>query len=109
VKEEKTVREASTAVIREVVQVWERARIPTKPQQHAIKKMESLFAEYKSLKKHKDRKTDTQKTNEDKFREKFDDLFDIAHAEAMTRITIEDDQQFLIAQRKREEEEQWQG
>lgn len=46
VKEKKTVREASTAVIREVVQFWERARIPTKPQQHAIKKMESLFGEY---------------------------------------------------------------
>lgn len=101
VKEKKTVKEASTAVIREVVQFWERARIPTKPQQHAIKKMESLFAEYKCLKKHKDRKTDTQRTNEDKFREKFDDLFDIAHAEAMTRITIEEDRQFLIAQREK--------
>ena len=101
VKEKKTVREASTAVIREVVQFWERARIPTKPQQHAIKKMESLFGEYKCLKKHKDRKTDTQRTNEDKFRDKFDDLFDIAHAEAMTRITIEEDRQFLIGQREK--------
>ena len=63
--------------------------------------MESLFTEYKCLKKHKDRKTDTQRTNEDKFREKFDDLFDIAHAEAMTRITIGEDRQFLIAQRKK--------
>lgn len=101
VKEKKTVREASTAVIREVVQFWERARIPTKPQQHAIKKMESLFGEYKCLKKHKDRKTDTQRTNEDKFCDKFDDLFDIAHAEAMTKITIEEDRQFLIGQRER--------
>ncbi|MEL6606429.1 MAG: hypothetical protein AAFP20_24820, partial [Cyanobacteria bacterium J06614_10] len=101
VQEKKTVREASTAVIREVVQFWERARIPTKPQQHAIKKMESLFEEYKCLKKHKNRKTDTQRKNEDKFREKFDDLFDIAHAEAMTRITIEEDRQFLIAQREK--------
>lgn len=101
VKEKKTVREASTAVIREVVQFWERARIPTKPQQHAIKKMESLFGEYKCLKKHKDRKTDTQRKNEDKFCDKFDDLFDIAHAEAMTKITIEEDRQFLIGQRER--------
>ena len=63
--------------------------------------MESLFAEYKSLKKHKDRMTDTQKKNADKFREKFDDLFDIARAEAMTGLTIKEDRQFLIAQREK--------
>ena len=29
------------------------------------------------------------------------ELFDIAHAEAMTKITIEEDRQFLIGQRER--------
>ena len=36
-------------------------------------------------------KVNKGKKRQDKFRDKLDDLFDIAHAEAMTRITIEED------------------
>ena len=51
----KTDRETSTAVLREVAQFWESARIQIKAQQNAIKNFESLYDEYKGLKCHKDR------------------------------------------------------
>ena len=71
--ENKTVREASTLVIHEVAQFWERAIVPIKPQQQAIKKLESLHDEYKRLKSHKNRTKNAQKNDETQFCEKFDD------------------------------------
>lgn len=97
----KTVRKASTLVINEVAQFWERAKVPIKPQHHAVKKLESLHDEYKRLKSNKNRKTNTQKSNEKQFSEKFNDLFDIAHAEALSKITIDEDRNFLMAQREK--------
>lgn len=37
--------------------------------------------------------------NEEEFVNKFDDIFDIAHTDALNIIKIESDKQFLIAQR----------
>lgn len=63
--------------------------------------MESVFAEWKGLLKHKSRISDTHKNKEHKFTDRLDDLFDIAHTEAMSLITIPQDKEFLLRQREK--------
>lgn len=43
----------------------------------------------------------TQQAKEIAFSSKLDDLFDIAHANALDMITIDEDRAFLIAQREK--------
>ena len=49
--------------------------------------------------KNKNRATETQKANEWKFIDSLVNLFDIAHANTMSMITLEEDREFLKAQR----------
>ena len=96
-----TNREASRLVVGEIEQFWEKARIPTKYEHNSIDKLEALYQSYRGLKRHRDRRTATTKSNEDLFCDKFDDLFDIAHERAMEMITIQEDKDFLVAQREK--------
>lgn len=98
----KTRHEASAYVTHKIEEYWmQKARIPTRATQHCQKKVEELFDEWRALKKNKGRKTDTQRKNEAEFCEDLDDLFDIAHADALTIIRNPQDSEFLIAQRKK--------
>jgi len=77
-KENKTVREAANETIDKIEEFWKRAFIPVHYKQHSVKKLETLFMQWKGLKKNSSRKTETQKKNEEQFTECFNDLFDIA-------------------------------
>lgn len=96
-----TIREASTMTVEKIEEFWNRARIPTRYKQDCIKKVEVLFQRWQSLKKNSARRTVTQKNNEEEFISCFDDLFDIAHADALNTILIEEDKAFLMAQREK--------
>lgn len=101
-KEKKTIREASTETVRQVQAIWMgNARIPVKPEQHSIKKLETLFQTWQNLKRLRNRKTPTQTCKQDAFIDELDNLFDIAHAEALQKIKIEEDRHFLLAQREK--------
>src|SRR5215469_11266488 len=80
---------------------WLQSRIPVKYRQDSIKKLEKLFVEWNNLKKSKGRRTGTQMNNEQTFLEKVENLFDIAHANAMAMITENEDKLFLEYQRKK--------
>ena len=81
--------------------IWtELARIPVKHQQHSIAKLELLFKLWKDLKRLRERKTPTQLEKVNQFSSGLDDLFDIAHADAMKLITLKEDKDFLTAQRE---------
>jgi hypothetical protein len=54
--------------------------------------------EWKGLQKHRHRTATAHKIKEDKFIERLDDLFDIAHADALTMISILRDRDFLLSQ-----------
>ena len=102
-KEKKTVREAATESVRQVQAIWVgKARIPVKPEQHSIKKLETLFQSWKYLKRLRTRKTPAQISKQEAFREALDNLFDIAHEKALQKIEIEEDRDFLLAQREKE-------
>ena len=101
-KEKKTIREASTETVRQVQAIWVgNARNPVKPEQHSIKKLETLFQTWQNLKHLRNRKTPTQTCKQDAFTDELDNLFDIAHAEALQKIQIEEDRHFLLAQREK--------
>jgi hypothetical protein len=78
---------------------WNKARIPTKERQHVISKVENLFGEWRKLLKGKYRRSLPQVQKETTFVEELDNLFDIAHADSMQLIKIEEDKAFLEAQR----------
>jgi hypothetical protein len=51
-----TVREASHSTTNDVLEVWAKARIPTRLKKHVVEKVECLFHEYDKLKKNKENK-----------------------------------------------------
>ena len=83
-----------------VEEFWARARNPTQHKGRAVKKVETLFDEWKRLKKNENRTSATQTGNEDAFKKRLENIFDIAQGDAMSLITIPEDRAFLLAQRE---------
>ena len=101
--QKQTVRDACHSAASDVLEVWEKAHIPTRLRKHVIDKIEGLFKEYDKLKKNKENKakrSEFLKAKEESWKAGLDELFDIAHAEALDLIVIEEDRQFLLAQRE---------
>lgn len=96
-----TIRQASATVIKETTVFWNKARIPMKDFQNCQSKIEKIFEQWRLLKKNKSRASATQKANENAFAKKLDDLFDLAHENALAMITIGEDRMFLLAQREK--------
>jgi hypothetical protein len=95
----KTIRDASREATAVVTAFWTKTGIPKRDSHHCIQKLEGVFTERKTLKKHKTRATDGRRTKEDKFLLRLDDLFDIAHANTLNLIKISEDRAFLLSQR----------
>lgn len=94
-------REAARLTIQEVVIFWEKAKIPTKHFKDCVVKLEKLYEEWRKLQKNANRsKSTAQNKKVEAFKSTHDDLFDIAHQDALTN-TVEEDKQFLLLQRKK--------
>jgi len=85
------IRTAATHTIERVEDLWACAKIPTKHHRDSVKKLEQLFGDWKGLKKNKSRHSKTQQANESKFLATIEELFDIAHADAMELIVTQED------------------
>lgn len=101
--EKHTVRDSSRQAIKgkAIREFWHKASIPIKAEQHCINKLESVFYEWKGLQKHKERLGEAQKRHEQEFVSRLDDLFDIAHQDALSLIQDPEDKAFLHKQRER--------
>jgi hypothetical protein len=97
--QEQTIRVSSTAVVKVVEKFWKKARPEVRQKQHSVTKLEQLFHIWGALKKNANRKTGTQIANEKTFVD-LDNLFDIACMDVLRKCTIEEDRQFLLAQRE---------
>jgi len=97
----KSIRESARTAIRQVSVFWDKAKIPLRPEQHAITQLEQLHEKWVKLKKNASRQSETQQANEKAFVDGLDDLFDMAHMDALNLIKIPEDREFLIAQRER--------
>jgi len=93
--------ESSHLVIDECMVFWRKPRIPTQYSSDYATKLKKLYENWRSLDKNKSRKTDTQAKRNKIFVEELDDIFDIAHANALNTIKIEEDKQFLLKQRQK--------
>jgi hypothetical protein len=80
---------------------WAKARIPTRQQYHIINKIKEHHRKWKDLQKAASRRTETQQLKEDAFSTGLDDLFDVAHVDALSLIKIAEDREFLLAQREK--------
>ena len=87
-----------------LLHIWEMARIITKAPAHVIEHMRKLHAEWQGLKKHANRNTAANLSSQNAFQDRLEDLFDIAHRDAMSLIKIEEDRLFLEAR----DPSQWQ-
>jgi len=100
-KSAKTKHDAAIGTTNEVIRFWEKARIPTRRIDHITEQLEELVQKWEGLKKNKARRTVTQVAKEEALMETFNDLFDVAHQDALAMITIVEDREFLIAQREK--------
>lgn len=103
-KQKQTVRESAHPTAKDVLDIWSKARIPTRLKKHVVEKVENMFKEWQNLKKNKENKakrSDSLKEREDTWMRNLDELFDIAHADALEMINIEADRQFLLGQRQK--------
>ena len=55
-----------------------------------------------SFKKNQKRNSANQLAKEDQFKASFDNLFDVAHKDALSLMAISEDREFLLAQREKE-------
>jgi len=99
-----TIRKSSAITITEIAKFWLKARLPIKDHQHCQTKLEKkVFDEWKLLNKNKGRTySTTQLSKEADFVSKLDDLFDVAHVNALTSPPVlQEDKDFLLAQREK--------
>ena len=93
--------ESAKLVIQEIVVFSQKASIPVRQKYNNIKKLESLYEEWRILQKHASGTTEVNKKKQECFANGLDDLFDIAHMDALDIIKIEMDRQFLLSQREK--------
>jgi len=98
--EQLEVKTAATTVVREVLHIWEKARIPTAEERTIISKLERKVEQYRSILKGKSRQSTPQLRKEEEFQASLNDLFDIGHVEVLEFIKIPEDREFLQAQRE---------
>lgn len=95
-----SVRESANLAIRECVIFWEKARIPIKAIPNCVKKLLDKYTLWKKLQKNCKKSLDIYRTRENDFENDLDNLFDIAHADALVIMKIEEDKIFLKLQRE---------
>ncbi|GBO29689.1 hypothetical protein AVEN_262775-1 [Araneus ventricosus] len=95
-----SIRESANLVVRECLIFWERARIPTRATPHCVEKIMKMNNYWRNLQKSACRRSETQEENERNFISDLNNLFDIAHANALEIIKIVEDRKFLLSQRE---------
>ena len=76
-----------------VLKAMVRAKQPLWPAQPLGTASASLLNEWRGLRKSKTKKSSTQAEKETAFKDKFADLLGMAHADALERLTIDEDTQ----------------
>jgi hypothetical protein len=80
---------------------WNKAQITTRELQRCIEKLEALYKEWRNLQNDAKKTTEYYVKKNSLFVSKLNDLFDVTHANALELISLEEDKQFLINQRKK--------
>lgn len=94
-----TIREAATYTSEEVIGYWNKSRIPHRDKKHVITEIEKIYKSWRTLSKHKFRKSAKNLENQAEFQTRLKTLFDISHKNAMSMIKNPEDKIFLENQR----------
>lgn len=86
--------------IRECIIYWEKARIPTKSFPNCVKKLVTLYQVWRNLQKNAKKVQDVFVQRRQEFVVNLNNLFDIAHADVLQLIKINEDRIFLERQRE---------
>lgn len=92
------VNESARLVVDEVLQFWNRARLPSLSEDNCFKKLKKLYDDLRNVQKNSKSKYETCQQKVNSFKADLDMLFDVAHLEALQLITDEEDKQFLLKQ-----------
>jgi len=93
--------DSASLVIEECIVFWKKARIPIQVTHRCKAKLIKLYEEWKGILKNKNKTNQTFKQKEQLFSDSMNDLFDIAHQDALTMIRIQEDKLFLLKQREK--------
>ncbi|KAK0052258.1 hypothetical protein Bpfe_018341 [Biomphalaria pfeifferi] len=91
--------ETVTVTVREVCEIWARARVPSAEERNIIHKLKLLVDKHRTVCRNKTCGGTAQMARESNFEADMNGLFDIAHHDAMNLIKIEEDRVFLADQR----------
>lgn len=81
---------------------WQQARIPIREEHKCVEKLVKLYDKWKIIQKTvPGKRSSSQKEAAESFLNSLDDLFDIATADALEKIRIAEDREFLEMQRKK--------
>lgn len=94
-----SVKQKANYVYDEIIQLWQKAKIPVESKQNSIHKLQNLYETSRSLNKSSKRVSVIEKTTQ--FADNLDNLFDIAHHNAFHLIKDSSIQEFLRNQRKK--------
>lgn len=94
-------KESTSKVVDEVLNCWRKAHIPAISTKYVSDRIIKLHGEWKKLQKNSKRERDTQKRNEFDFCNNLDDLFDVAHSNALETIACPQIKQILLQQREK--------
>lgn len=95
-----SARESAKLAIDAMVVFWKQARIPVREEHKCVDKLMKLYEKWKVIQKTTaSKRSDAQKKAAASFVENLDDLFDIATADAVQTMKIEEDKEFLKMQR----------
>ncbi|GBM75769.1 hypothetical protein AVEN_7009-1 [Araneus ventricosus] len=94
-----TVNERANLAIRECIIFWRKARMPTKSLPDCMRKLVNVYQVWRDLQKNAKKLQDVFKRRQQEFVSNSDNLFGIAHADALQLMKIEDR---MLLQRQRE-------
>lgn len=98
--EKQTLVSAANSVIAEVEPFWAKARIPTLTSKSAARKLLAIYSRWQTLQRSRKRSGPTDEAARRAFTKSLGDLFDVAHDNALTLIALQEDRDFLLAQRE---------
>ncbi|XP_063868853.1 uncharacterized protein LOC135104954 [Scylla paramamosain] len=93
-----TKSESVNAVVEAVFSFWTEAQIPTTTLFYTKKKLKDLVTKYEGLKKNCQCNSEMQRMKEQMFCDDLDELFDVAHKDALIMMKNEEERDFLLSQ-----------
>lgn len=97
-----SAKDSAKLTIDAVLIFWQQARIPTRRDDKCCEKLLKIYEEWKPFgKKDETNLSNVLKKKIDTFTNDLDDLFDIASADAMQQMKIDEDKEFLEKQRQK--------